>query len=315
MKNLVYILIIGMLVVFLAACKKDDPYAEFRIEGITPANYPKVDASTSAAPLQTLIACKLMGWRYSWERAFDGTYVIYPNWEDIPAGFDYNERIKTSKTHDAIINLINKDVDFILSLRKMSSDEQQHADEMGVDLIETPIALDAFIFIVNRQNQVNSLTTAQIQDIYMGKLTSWSDLGGSNQQIQPYLRNANSGSQELMETLVMKGLTMPNWPSDQILGGMDLVFRTVMQNVNSICFSLYYYHEQMMKENIAKAIAVDGVPPDKKTIRERQYPFLTDVYAVIRSDLDQSSMAYRLYELLTSDKAKPVITESGYLPN
>jgi phosphate transport system substrate-binding protein len=96
---------------------------------------------------------------------------------------------------------------------------------------------------------------------------------------------------------------------------MDLVFRTVSQDVNSICFSLYYYNEQMMKENIAKTIAVDGVPPDKQTITEKKYPFVTEVYAVIRSDLDKSSMAYQLYELMTSDAAKRVITESGYVPN
>jgi phosphate transport system substrate-binding protein len=245
--------------------------------------------------------------------------MIYPKSEDIPAGFNYPERIKTSKTHNAILNLIDKEVDFILSARSMSDDEKDHAEEMGVTLIETPIALDAFIFIVNRQNKIKSLTTKQIQDIYMGILTNWSDAGGNNQTINPYVRNANSGSQELMETLVMKNVGMKDWATmyDPIytLGGMDLVFRAVTQDVSSICFSLYYYHEQMMKENIAKAIAVDGVPPDKKTIRERNYPFVAEVYAVIRSDLEKSSMAYRLYELMVSDNAKPVITASGYVSN
>jgi len=319
MKNLVLFLMIGLLAASFAGCKKNDSDAAFRIEGITPANYPKVDASTAAAPLQTLVACKLLGWRYEWGRATDGTYTIYPVWDDIPAGFDYFERIKTSKTHDAILNLIDKKVDFIMSVRTMSDDEKNHANKAGVTLIETPIALDAFIFIVNRQNQINALTTKQIQDIYMGKLTNWNDVGGNNQPINPFVRNANSGSQELMETLVMKDIGMSDWPLSQdpthILGGMDLVFRTVSQDVNSICFSLYYYNEQMMKENIAKTIAVDGVPPDKKTIKAKTYPYVTEVLAVIRSDLDKSSMAYKLYELMISETAKPVITDSGYVSN
>jgi hypothetical protein len=55
-----------------------------------------VDASTAAAPLQTLIACKLLGFRYSWGQSFiDGTYTIYPNFEDILADFDYWERINS----------------------------------------------------------------------------------------------------------------------------------------------------------------------------------------------------------------------------
>ena len=128
------------------AKKEKDLFSAFKIDGITPENYPAVDASTATAPLQTPIACKLLGMRYDWALAMDGTFTIYPWWEDIPAGFNYFERIKTSKTHDAILNLIDKKVDFILSARKMSEDEKQHAEEEGVTLIETPIAFGCFHF-------------------------------------------------------------------------------------------------------------------------------------------------------------------------
>ncbi|MDR3217497.1 MAG: substrate-binding domain-containing protein [Dysgonamonadaceae bacterium] len=308
--NLLTVVLLGFI---LFSCDEETVEIPFTIEGITTENYPKVDASTAAAPLQNLIACKLLGFRYNWEQAFDGTYTIYPNWEDIPANFDYFERIKTSKTHDAIMNIIDKKVDFILSVRKMSGDEQAHAEEQGVTLIETPVALDAFIFIVNRSNPIKSLTIKQIQDIYTGDLTNWKEVGGKDAQINPYVRNANSGSQELMESLVMKGLKIKDLPEESMLGGMMPVFSTVMTDVNSICYSLYYYNAQMVKENIAKAIAVDRVTPDKNTIKKRTYPFTAEVYAVIRSDLDKSSMAYKIYESLQSAAGKHLIDESGYV--
>jgi phosphate transport system substrate-binding protein len=312
MKNLNWLT--GLLLGFiLFSCDTETIEHPFIIEGITAENYPKTDASTAAAPLQTLIVCKLLGLRYNWAQAFDGTYTIYPNWEDIPADFDYWERIKTSKTHDAIMNIIDKKVDFILSVRKMSEDEKAHAEEQGVTLIETPIALDAFIFIVNRSNPLKSLTIKQIQNIYTGELTNWKEVGGKNAQINPYVRNANSGSQELMESLVMKGLKIKDLPEESMLDGMMPVFSTVMTDVNSICYSLYYYNEQMVKENIAKAIAVNRVTPDRNTIKKRAYPFTAEVYAVIRSDLDKSSMAYKIYETLQSEAGKNVINESGYV--
>jgi phosphate transport system substrate-binding protein len=71
----------------------------------------------------------------------------------------------------------------------------------------------------------------------------------------------------------------------------------------------------MIKENIAKTIAVDGISPDKKSIKGRRYPYIAEVYAVIRNDLDKSSMAYKLYELLQTNAGKQVIDESGYVPN
>ena len=317
--------LIGLFIcVAFTGCEKGDELDEdeivydyvFQLEGITPENYPMTDASTVAAPMQMLIACKLLGWRYTWGQSMDGTYTIFPHWEDIPEGYNYWERIKTSKTHDAILNLIDRDVDFIISARTMSEDEKSHAVEKGVTLIETPIALDAFIFIVNRSNTVKSLTTKEIQDIYTGKITNWSNVGGFNSTIMPYVRNANSGSQELMESLVMKDLKIKEWPEEPQLelGSMMLVFSTVMNDAKSLCYTLFYYNAQMIHENIAKTIAVDGVSPDKKSIGERRYPHIAELYAVIRSDLDKSSMAYKLYELMQTEEAKHLITESGYVP-
>ena len=316
----------GLLSVVFVSCEKgaddflEEPPVnldyEFHIEGITPDNYPNVDASTTAAPLQTLIACKLLGINYSWAGStIDETYSIDPQRNEIPDGFDFYERIKTSKTHDAILNIIDKKADFIFSARKMSDDEKKHAVEMGVTLIETPIALDAFIFIVNPANPIRNLTTKQIQDIYTGKITNWKNVGGFKRNIEPLVRNQYSGSQELMETLVMKDLQMKKWPVSFIMTGMMFAIRSVSDNPTRICYSLFYYNEQMIQESLVKTIAVDGVYPTKKTIKERQYPYVAELYAVIRSDLDKSSMAYKLYELLQTENAKFLITEGGYIPN
>jgi hypothetical protein len=52
-----------------------------------------------------------------------------------------------------------------------------------------------------------------------------------------------------------------------------------------------------------------------QTLSNNSYPLAAEVYAIIRSDLDESSMAYKLYELLQTEKGKQVIKESGYVPN
>jgi len=42
-------------------CDKDDNL--LKIDGLTVDNYPRVDGSSSTQPLNTLIACKMFGWR------------------------------------------------------------------------------------------------------------------------------------------------------------------------------------------------------------------------------------------------------------
>jgi len=105
---------------------------------------------------------------------------------------------------------------------------------------------------------------------------------------------------------------MPDW-SEAIVEGMAGPFATVNGDENGICYSVFYYKEQMVRANIVKAIAVDGVSPDKKNIKNKSYPYTTPVYVSIRKDLDKNSMAYKIYELLISDAAKAVINESGYI--
>lgn len=40
------------------------------------------------------------------------------------------------------------------------------------------VAKEGFVFIVNKQNPVDTLTQEQIRDIYSGKITNWKDVGG-----------------------------------------------------------------------------------------------------------------------------------------
>ena len=56
-------------------------------------------------------------------------------------------------------------------------------------MIETPIALDAFIFVINMyHNPIEALTIEQIQGIYTGKIINWQDVGGLDYTINPYIR-------------------------------------------------------------------------------------------------------------------------------
>lgn len=300
---------------FWSSCKKDAGVLPIKIEGITQENYPKVDGSTSTDPLNRLIASKLLGYSYRWEQAgfMNGLWYLKTG---LPQEF-VTDRLKSSQTHNSIVNLIDKKADIILSARRMSPDEKVYADNAGVSVIETPVALDAFIFVANLDNPVKSLTTKQVQDIYTGKIKNWKELGGKDELIKPYTRNQNSGSQELMESLVMKGLDMADIEVDYEpeLPSMSLVFGRLRAETTALGYTVYYYKEHIVRDKVVKSLAIDGILPDKRSIKNKTYPFVAEVYAAIRSDLDRNTMAYKLYELLQSDAGKSAISESGYIPN
>jgi len=294
-------------------------------EGFNFENFPKIDGSTSTEPLNMILVCKLLGIKYEWLEGSYRRWYVEPVIKNVVNSMKFWRLIKTSQTHQSFINLIDKEADIILTARKMSPDEKTYADEKGVTLIETPVALDAFIFIVNPDNPIESLTITQIQDIYSGNITSWGEVGWNRiimgndytPLIKPYVRNENSGSQELMETLVMKNLNMADLLVNyfelivfNMSGAVDIVF----EEDNAICYTVYYYKEYIAKGIYVKTIAINGIHPNKETIANKTYPLNAEVYAVIRSDLDQESTAYKLYELLQSETGKKIIEESGYVP-
>jgi phosphate transport system substrate-binding protein len=288
------------------------------IEGISFDNYPKVDCSTSARELNRMVACKLLGVRYMWNTLVT-EWFLQPACMDIPEQYDrcgfFWERIMTSQTHGAFMNLINNEAEIIFTHRTISLDEKVHADNVGITLIETPIALDAFVFVVNSDNQINSLTIKQIQDIYTKKISSWSQVGGKNEEIKVFTRPRNSGSEEVFRTLVMDGLEPADFPEAQI-GLMAVVFSEVINDKNSICYSFNTYKDLQARVpcNEVPVIAINGICPDENTVKNGTYPLVSKVHVAIRSDLDRNSMAYKLYEWLQLEHAKYTITECGFIP-
>ena len=63
-----------------------------------------------------------------------------------------------------------------MCIRDRASRELKESElEQGVSA--TVIAMDGIAVIVNLENEVSSLTSEQVKDIFMGELTSWSELG------------------------------------------------------------------------------------------------------------------------------------------
>jgi len=316
------------IIILFLICFITSGYTQTTIKGISFENYPRVDGSTSTFPLNKIIVCKLLNIKYEWSTepvgAFWAPNTKYEFWystNDTIKRMPFNNgKVKISQTHQSFINLIENKTDIILTASRMSKDEKKYADSLGIKLIETPIALDALIFLVNEKRGVKSLTIQQIQDIYMGKISRWETLGGDSARLYPYIRDANSGSQELMEALVMKGLK-ENWDDyivmEQMARTMPDVFITIgMENRYAICFSVYYYKEMMIRDIYSgvQTLAINNIEPNSKTIADRTYPYVSEVYAIIRSDLPKNDPAYKLYKWLQSKGGQAVIKESGYIP-
>ncbi|MDR1795999.1 MAG: substrate-binding domain-containing protein [Clostridiales Family XIII bacterium] len=196
-----------------------------------------------------------------------------------------------------------------------SADEFALAESEGVTLVQEPVCWDAFVFIVNARNPVDNLSLDQIRDIYSGEITSWKDVGGRWKAITPYQRNANSGSQTAMESMVMQGepLMPPIMGEVRTMDGLVEAVADFDNGTGSIGYTFLYYVDEMYKDENIKLLSIDGVAPTEENIRSGAYPLAVNYYAVYREE-DEDGTAGKFTEWILSEEGQMVVEQAGYIP-
>ena len=255
--------------------------------------YPKVDGSTVTIPLSEAVAAALTGQPIESIR----TYILH------------------NKTHQAYVNLIDKKADLIF-VTSPSMEEQEMAAAKGVTLEVIPIVSEAFVFLTHVDNPVDSLTLEQIQKIYTGEITNWSEVGGEDLDIIAYQRPVNSGSQTGFLDLVMKGLTPMEAPIEQVVAEMGMLIDAVANYENhapALGYSYYYFVTDMWGNDQVKLMKIDGIYPDPDTISQKTYPMTTAYYAVMRSDSPKDSPERQVVQWILSEEGQKLMEASGYV--
>ena len=222
-----------------------------------------------------------------------------------------------NNTPSAYQNLTDGTVDMIFCA--MPSDEQvQTAKEAGVTFEYHTILNGGFVFFVNKDNPVKSLTKKQLQDIYRGKIKNWKELGGDDVEIIPYQRNEGSGSQTGLYRFLLPKAAVMKAPTELAIGDMGEIVDAVAHYENSkgaIGYSYYYYVSSMHYTDQIKLLGVDGVIPSDKTISDGSYPMINQSQIVIRDDTPEDSMVRKIIAWCQSEEGAKLAEENGYVAN
>lgn len=226
------------------------------------------------------------------------------------------ELLTHNTTHDAYVNLIEGRADLIF-VTSPSSDELEMAEAAGVQLEVIPVVKDAFVFLANTENPVSGLTLEQYRKIYLREIQNWREVGGLKEEIIPYQRPDNSGSQTLFYKLVMTEQKPVDPPDEWVEGDMGGLVNAIANYENSrsaLGYSVYYYVRNMYGQGEAfKLLAVDGVAPTDATILSGEYPLTDAYYAVLRADTPRSSDFRKLVDWLLSADGQAVAQKAGYV--
>ena len=253
----------------------------------------------------------------------DGAIALYPLYAAFAQAVydesDYSKDVvRCLNTKVAYEDIISGEADVVFCAAPSAS-QRAAAEAAGAELVLTPIAREAFVFIVGASNPVEGLTTQQIYNIYTGKTAKWRTLGWTEGgDIIAFRRPEVSGSESGLNNLVMKGrpVLVPQPLPSGAIDGSNSLMKQVSVTYNGVQpalgYSYRYFAQSMYPNPDTKLLSVDGHAPTDDNIMNGNYPFVAEVYAVTNGK-PEGAVA-ELIEWILSPQGQYLVEQTGYAP-
>ena len=165
------------------------------------------------------------------------------------------------------------------------------------------IAKDGIAIIVSPKNMVNNLTKDQLKDIFSVKITNWSEVDGTDQEIHVATREIGSGTAATFEYVVMSGEPITKYA---ILEPSSGALRQVVSDEQAIAFLSFGYLDKD-----TKSISLDGVSATNTNINNGSYPLVRPFYLVTKGE--KTGEVKRFIDFCTGSDGQLVVATEGYL--
>ena len=280
-----------------------DHEPEFIIQN--PQDMPVMDGAEATYPLYAAVAKTLY-------KDIDQIEMNYK--KNNISSIDNGSIVTFYNTAVGFERLVAGDVDLFFGA-KPSASQQEYAKEAGVELVYTPIGKEAFVFFVEEDNPVSSLTTDEIKSIYHGDITNWSRLGGKSEVIIPFQRPERSGSQSMMvyfmgDVSLKKPLT---YEMEDSMSGIIEKVAEYQNEAGAIGYTFRYFLEGLNEVDNVKILEIDDVYPSNETIQNGTYPLVATLYCITVKDND-NPYVQKVLDFLLSEDGQSLVEMTGYSP-
>lgn len=203
-----------------------------------------------------------------------------------------------------IASVIDGTADIGDSSRDIKEKEIKLAKEKGVDIYENVVAMDGIAVIVHPSNQVDSLTKQQIKDIYTGKISNWSDVGGKKGKIVVISRDSASGTFETFNELALdKEKVRP----DSLHNASN---NAVAQTVSTTPAAIGYVGLGYLSPSV-KAVKVNGIKPSKENVLNGSYLLARKLYMYTNGK--PSGVIADFINFILSPDGQKLVEKSGFI--
>lgn len=222
------------------------------------------------------------------------------------AGNEISFEIAAEGSSTAFTHLQASPADIGMSSRNIKDSEVEAFTAKGMEIKDWTAAYDMIGVIVNEKNGVENLTLEQIEGIFTGDITDWSEVGGDAGPISVYTRNTSSGTYKSFQGMAM---SKRDYGEDtQKMAGNEQIAEEVTKNANGIGYVGLAYTE---KDGI-KTVSVDDVACEPKNAAD--YPVARSLhYYTVKGKLSDAAAKFLAWAT-SDDKAGEIVERVGFIP-
>jgi phosphate transport system substrate-binding protein len=174
-----------------------------------------------------------------------------------------------------------------------------------------PVAWDALVVIVHKDNPVTDITLEQLRDLLKGRISNWTQLGGADQPVEVYAREGKiSGVGRTIRELVFSNYN-EEFEVTHLMPSTGPLEQAIEQNLNGIAVTGI----SSARRRDVSILRLDGVFPSYDRIRDGGYALYRPLYLVTPMKVDVKPEIEDFLAFVRSEEGRDVMRKVGTVPH